>query len=107
MAELADADTANFAPIYPAEMPLAEKIQTICKRIYRADEAIMDKKIRDQLKDWEAQGYGDLPVCMAKTQYSFSTDPNLRGAPTAILCLCVKYVSLLVLALSWLFVVRS
>ena len=82
VAELADADTANFAPIYPAEMPLAEKIQTICKRIYRADEAIMDKKIRDQLKDWEAQGYGDLPVCMAKTQYSFSTDPNLRGAPT-------------------------
>ena len=82
VAELADADTANFAPIYPAEMPLAEKIQTICKRIYRADEAIMDKKIRDQLRDWEEQGYGDLPVCMAKTQYSFSTDPNLRGAPT-------------------------
>ena len=82
VAELADADTANFAPIYPSEMPLAEKIQTICKRIYRADEAIMDKKIRDQLRDWEAQGYGDLPVCMAKTQYSFSTDPNLRGAPT-------------------------
>ena len=81
VAELADADTANFAPIYPADMPLAEKIQTICKRIYRADEAIMDKKIRDQLRDWEEQGYGDLPVCMAKTQYSFSTDPNLRGAP--------------------------
>ena len=81
VAELADADTANFAPIYPSEMPLAEKIQTICKRIYRADEAIMDKKIRDQLRDWEEQGYGDLPVCMAKTQYSFSTDPNLRGAP--------------------------
>ena len=82
VAELADANTANFAPIYPSEMPLAEKIQTICKRIYRADEAIMDKKIRDQLRDWEEQGYGDLPVCMAKTQYSFSTDPNLRGAPT-------------------------
>ncbi len=82
VAELADADTANFSPIYPNEMPLAEKIQTICKRIYRADEAIMDKKIRDQLRDWEEQGYGDLPVCMAKTQYSFSTDPNLRGAPT-------------------------
>ena len=82
VAELADADTANFAPIYPSDMPLAEKIQTICKRIYRADEAIMDKKIRDQLRDWEEQGYGDLPVCMAKTQYSFSTDPNLRGAPT-------------------------
>ena len=82
VAELADADTANFAPIYPDEMPLAEKIQTICKRIYRADEALMDQKIRDQLKLWEEQGYGNLPVCMAKTQYSFSTDPTLRGAPT-------------------------
>ncbi|WP_299703500.1 formate--tetrahydrofolate ligase [uncultured Tateyamaria sp.] len=82
VAELADADTANFAPIYPDDMPLAEKIQTIAKRIYRADEALMDQKIRDQLKLWEEQGYGHLPVCMAKTQYSFSTDPNLRGAPT-------------------------
>ena len=81
VAEIADADMANFAPIYADEMPLAEKIQTICKRIYRADEALMDQKIRNQLKDWEAQGYGHLPVCMAKTQYSFSTDPNLRGAP--------------------------
>lgn len=82
VAEIADSDTANFSPIYPNEMSLADKIQTICKRIYRADEAIMDQKIRSQLKDWEEQGYGDLPVCMAKTQYSFSTDPNLRGAPT-------------------------
>ena len=80
VAEIADAQMANFAPIYADEMPLAEKIQTICKRIYRADEAL-DQKIRNQLKDWEAQGYGHLPVCMAKTQYSFSTDPNLRGAP--------------------------
>ena len=82
VAELADADSANFAPIYPDDMPLAEKIQTIAKRIYRADEALMDQKIRDQLKLWEEQGYGHLPVCMAKTQYSFSTDPALRGAPT-------------------------
>jgi len=82
VAEIADADTANFATIYPDDMPLADKIQTICKNIYRADEAVMDKKILDQLKDWEDQGYGHLPVCMAKTQYSFSTDPNLRGAPT-------------------------
>ncbi|MBT6123525.1 MAG: formate--tetrahydrofolate ligase, partial [Candidatus Puniceispirillum sp.] len=52
------------------------------KRIYRAEEVIADQKIRDQLKQWEEQGYGHLPVCMAKTQYSFSTDPNLRGAPT-------------------------
>lgn len=81
VAEIADSDMGNFAPIYPDEMSLADKIQTICKRIYRADEALMDQKIRNQLKEWEDQGYGNLPVCMAKTQYSFSTDPNLRGAP--------------------------
>ena len=81
VAEIADAGLANFSPIYPDDMSLADKIQTICKRIYRADEALMDQKIRNQLKDWEDQGYGHLPVCMAKTQYSFSTDPNLRGAP--------------------------
>ena len=82
VAEIAEADTANFAPIYPDEMPLFEKIETIAKRIYRADEVIADNKIRTQLKQWEEQGYGNLPVCMAKTQYSFSTDPTLRGAPT-------------------------
>ena len=82
VAEIADADMANFAPIYPDEMPLLEKIETIAKRIYRADEVLADQKICDQLKQWEDQGYGNLPVCMAKTQYSFSTDPTLRGAPT-------------------------
>jgi formate--tetrahydrofolate ligase len=82
VAEIADADMANFAPLYPDEMSLFDKIQTIAKRIYRADEVLADKKIRNQLKEWEEQGYGHLPVCMAKTQYSFSTDPNLRGAPT-------------------------
>ena len=82
VAEIADTDMANFAPIYPDEMPLFEKIETIAKRIYRADEVLADKKIRDQLHQWEEQGYGHLPICMAKTQYSFSTDPNLRGAPT-------------------------
>jgi formate--tetrahydrofolate ligase len=82
IAEIADSDAANFSPLYPDEMPLADKVQTICKQIYRADEAVMDKKILDQLKDWESQGYGHLPVCMAKTQYSFSTDPTQRGAPT-------------------------
>ncbi|WP_244480808.1 formate--tetrahydrofolate ligase, partial [Mesorhizobium sp. Root157] len=59
-----------------------DKIDTIVKRIYRGSEAIADKSVRDQLHQWEKQGYGHLPVCMAKTQYSFSTDPNLRGAPT-------------------------
>ena len=82
VSEIADSGVSDFAPIYPDNMPLAEKIQTICKSIYRADEAVMDKKILDQLKQWEDQGYGGLPICMAKTQYSFSTDPTLRGAPT-------------------------
>jgi formate--tetrahydrofolate ligase len=80
--EVVDAGNANFGPLYPDEMGLFEKIETIAKRIYRADAVIADKKIRDQLKLWEEQGYGKLPICMAKTQYSFSTDPNLRGAPT-------------------------
>lgn len=82
VSEIADSDIASFAPIYPDEMPLFEKIDTIAKRIYRADKVLADKKIRDQLRQWEDQGYGHLPICMAKTQYSFSTDPNLRGAPT-------------------------
>ncbi|SET37720.1 formate--tetrahydrofolate ligase [Oceanicella actignis] len=80
--ELAESGAAQFAPLYPDDMPLFEKIETIAKRIYRADEVLADKKIRDQLRAWEEAGYGNLPICMAKTQYSFSTDPNLRGAPT-------------------------
>ena len=63
-------------------MPLFQKIETIAKRIYHADEVIADKSIRDQLKTWEAAGYGHLPICVAKTQYSFTTDPTVRGAPT-------------------------
>ena len=82
VAELADSGMAQFAPLYPDEMGLFEKIETIAKRIYRADEVLADKRVRDQLRAWEDAGYGHLPVCMAKTQYSFSTDPNLRGAPT-------------------------
>ena len=79
---LAESGASHFAPLYPDEMPLFQKIETIAKRIYHADEVLADKSIRDQLKAWEAAGYGHLPICMAKTQYSFSTDPNLRGAPT-------------------------
>jgi formate--tetrahydrofolate ligase len=79
---LAESGAAQFAPLYEDDMPLFEKIETIAKRIYRADEVLADKSIRDQLRRWEADGFGHLPVCMAKTQYSFSTDPNLRGAPT-------------------------
>ena len=80
--ELADGGTAKFAPIYPEEMGLFQKIETIAKKIYRAGSVSADKSVRDQLKTWEDMGYGNLPVCMAKTQYSFTTDPNLRGAPT-------------------------
>jgi formate--tetrahydrofolate ligase len=79
---LAESGAAQFAPLYPDEMKLFDKIDTIVKRIYRGSEAIADKSVRDQLHAWEAAGYGHLPVCMAKTQYSFSTDANLRGAPT-------------------------
>ncbi|WP_426437181.1 formate--tetrahydrofolate ligase [Bradyrhizobium genosp. P] len=80
--ELAERGGSQFSPLYPDEMKLFDKIDTIVKRIYRGSEAIADKSVRDQLKQWEDQGYGNLPVCMAKTQYSFSTDPALRGAPT-------------------------
>lgn len=82
VAEIADLDAANFAPIYPDAMPLFDKMQTIAQKIYRADGVLADDKIRDQLAQWEDQGYGHLPVCMAKTQYSFTTDPERRGAPT-------------------------
>ncbi len=82
VAEIAESGESDFAPLYPDDMPLFEKIETIAKRIYCADGVVADKKIRDQLRAWEEAGYGNLPVCMAKTQYSFSTDPALRGAPT-------------------------
>ncbi len=81
VAEIADSGVSQFAPLYPDDMPLFEKIETIARRIYHADEVLADKKIRDQLRQWEEAGFGNLPICMAKTQYSFSTDPNLRGAP--------------------------
>jgi len=82
VASLAESGASQFAPLYPDQMPLFEKINTIVRRIYRGSEAIADKSVRDQLHQWEQAGYGNLPICMAKTQYSFSTDPNLRGAPT-------------------------
>jgi formate--tetrahydrofolate ligase len=82
VAELADKGTAQFRPIYNDEMSLWDKVKTIAREIYRADDIVADKAVRDQLKTYEAQGYGKFPICMAKTQYSFSTDPNLKGAPT-------------------------
>jgi formate--tetrahydrofolate ligase len=80
--EIAERDASQFAPLYPAEMPLFEKINTIATRIYRADEAIADQSVRNLLKAWEEAGFGNLPVCMAKTQYSFTTDPTQLGAPS-------------------------
>ena len=80
--ELAESGVATSRRSIPTIMGLFQKIETIAKRIYHADEVIADKSVRAQLKAWEDEGYGHLPVCMAKTQYSFTTDPNLRGAPT-------------------------
>lgn len=79
--EIADSGSTKFAPLYPEELGLFQKVETIAKKIYRAGSVTADKSVRDQLKTWEDMGYGNLPVCMAKTQYSFTTDPNLRGAP--------------------------
>ena len=80
--EIVDEGKGNFKPLYPDEMPLLDKVRTVAQEIYRADDVSADKSIVNQLKAWEEQGYGNLPICVAKTQYSFSTDPNLRGAPT-------------------------
>jgi len=80
--EIVDSGVADFKPLYPDDMPLFDKIRAVAMEIYRADDVIADNKIHNQLKDWEEAGYGNLPVCMAKTQYSFTTDPTLRGAPT-------------------------
>ncbi|MBB3390219.1 formate--tetrahydrofolate ligase [Rhizobium sp. BK275] len=79
--ELAESGQARFEPLYGDDLPLFEKIEIVASKIYHAGEVTADKAVRDQLAAWEEQGYGKLPVCMAKTQYSFSTDPNLRGAP--------------------------
>ncbi len=74
-------NNSKFAYTYKDDLPLIEKIERVAKKIYRADEVLANKTIRDQLQLWENDGYGDLPICMAKTQYSFTTDPNRRGAP--------------------------
>jgi len=74
--------SANFAPLYSADMPLWDKVKTVAQRIYRADDIIADQRVRNQIRKLEADGFADLPVCIAKTQYSFSTDPSLKGAPS-------------------------
>ncbi len=73
---------AQFAPLYPDEMPLWKKIKSIATHIYEAEGIMADQKVRNQIKRLEELGYGHLPICMAKTQYSFSTDPQLKGAPS-------------------------
>jgi len=81
VATLADGGGAQFAPLYDDAMPLFDKINTVATRIYRAEHATAEPSVMAQLKRWEDAGYGHLPVCMAKTQYSFSTDPAKLGAP--------------------------
>jgi len=78
---LCDSDSANFAPLYSDDMPLWDKIKTIATKLYHADDIVADKAVRDKIANFQ-KDYGHFPVCMAKTQYSFSTDPNLKGAPS-------------------------
>jgi formate--tetrahydrofolate ligase len=80
--ELAESTEHLFKPLYDDSLSLWEKVNVIAKTIYGASEVVADKLIRDQFRNFEAAGYGTFPICMAKTQYSFSTDPNLKGAPT-------------------------
>ncbi|ORE94279.1 formate--tetrahydrofolate ligase [Stappia sp. 22II-S9-Z10] len=82
VARLATSGGAAFQPLYPDDLPLWEKIEATATRIYRAGEVTAPASVRAQLADWEAAGHGGLPICVAKTQYSFSADPTLRGAPT-------------------------
>ncbi|HEY7765367.1 MAG TPA: formate--tetrahydrofolate ligase [Aestuariivirgaceae bacterium] len=82
VAMLADKGASQFKPIYGDDLSLWDKIKTIAREIYRAEDIVADKSVRDQLKAFETWGYGRFPICMAKTQYSFSTDPNLKGAPS-------------------------
>ncbi len=82
VAEVADSGLAQFHTLYDDDMPLLEKVRHIARSLYGANDIIADKKVRDQFTRFEADGYGHFPVCMAKTQYSFSTDPQLIGAPT-------------------------
>ena len=80
--ELADSGVANFKPLYPDELSLLEKIETIASKIYHASAVSVSPQVKTQLADWEKMGLGHLPICIAKTQYSFSTDPNAKGAPS-------------------------
>ncbi len=80
--DMVDKQASQFRPLYEDEMPLWDKVRTVARNIYGAEDIIADKKVRQQFTDFEEAGYGSYPICMAKTQYSFSTDPQLMGAPT-------------------------
>ena len=80
--ELSDSGVADFKPLYPDELSLLEKIETIASKIYHASSVSASPQVKTQLADWEKMGLGHLPICIAKTQYSFSTDPNAKGAPS-------------------------
>jgi formate--tetrahydrofolate ligase len=80
--KICDGGKSKLKLLYPDDMPLLEKIRTIAKDIYRAKDISADKSVRDQLKSFEDMGYGKLPVCIAKTQYSFSTNADAKGAPS-------------------------
>ena len=80
--KIADSDSSDFKPLYDNKMSLWDKTQFIAQNIYGASEIIADKKVRNQFKKLEDDGFGEYPICMAKTQYSFSTDPLLMGAPS-------------------------
>ena len=78
---VADSGKSKLKFLYPDEMPLIEKIRTIAREIYRAKDIDVSKPVRDQLESFEKMGYGNFPVCIAKTQYSFTTNPDAKGAP--------------------------
>jgi len=80
--ELIEKEKSDFKYLYKDNLPLFKKVEKIAKEIYHASEVVADTKIRDQLRSFEKSGYGNLPVCIAKTQFSFSTDPDLKGAPS-------------------------
>ncbi len=79
---LVDSGKSQFRPLYDDDMTLWEKVGTVARSIYGAEDIVADKAVRDQFKQLQDRGFGKFPVCMAKTQYSFSTDPNLKGAPS-------------------------
>jgi formate--tetrahydrofolate ligase len=83
VAMLADSGASQFKTLYDDELPLFEKVEAIAKTLYQAEEVQADQKIRDSFSWYQDNGFGHLPVCIAKTQYSFSTDPLLLGAPSS------------------------